>query len=365
MEENIKALFISYLEKNISSKDEEILIKWINKNPDSLKEFSELRQLWNLVNVAGRFNNEEVEKEWNLLLHKINKSNERKPRSNLHIWYWFPRVAAVFLLGAVVSSAVFYSIFNEKSELVYQEISTPKGARSKVTLPDGSTIWLNAGSSVKYNNQFGKKHRKVKLSGEAFFNVASNKSKVFIVDASELSIKAYGTSFNVKSYPEENTVETTLLEGKIGVKRKDLKNGKNDEVILEPNQRVVYYREHKENDASENKINPQKLKTETVRTEQKKLTYMISKGINPQEFVSWKDGKLVIASENLDEIAIMLERKYDVKIQFENEALKKMKFTGTIENETIENVIEAIGISANIDYEIEDRDIRFKEKIKM
>lgn len=364
MEEKIKALFISYLEKSISKADEEILVQWINSNPGSLKEWSELKKLWNLVNIADRFNDQQLEKEWQLLLNKI--ENNRQPQKKLMFWYWLPRVAAVFLLGAVFSLAVSYSVYNKaNSKLVFQEITTPKGAKSKLTLPDGSTVWLNAGSSVKYSNQFGLKQREIFLTGEAFFNVVSNKKKAFVVLASDLRIKAYGTSFNVKSYPDENTVEATLIEGSIGIKRLGLKNKKNDEVILEPNQRVVYYKPASVTDEidnviekEENNINLEPLQGEK---ETQKLTYMISKGIDPQPFTSWKDGTLFINSETLELLAVKLERKYDMKIHFENENLKKLKFTGSLQNETIEQVIEAIGIAAHINYKIDEREIWLSE----
>lgn len=364
MEEKIKALFISYLEKSISKPDEEILVQWIKNNPGSLKEWSELKKLWNLVNVADKFNDKLLEKEWQLLLNKIEKN--RQPQRKLMFWYWLPRVAAVFLLGAFFSLAVSYSVYkNANNKLVYQEITTPKGAKSKLTLPDGSTIWLNAGSTVKYSNQFGLKQREIFLTGEAFFNVVSNKRKAFVVQASDLRIKAYGTSFNVKSYPDENTVEATLIEGSLGVKRLGLKNKKNDEVILEPNQRVVYYKSSPQINEIENVVEKEEnninLDPLQGKSETQKLTYMISKGIDPQPFTSWKDGTLFINSETLELLAVKLERKYDMKIHFENEKLKNLKFTGSLQNETIEQVIEAIGIAAHINYRIDEREIWLSE----
>ena len=105
-------------------------------------------------------------------------------------------------------------------------------------------------------------------------------------------------------------------------------------------------------------------KLESTKQEQK-LTYLISKGITSKYFTSWKDGTLIINSESLSDLAVKLERKYDVKIHFENESLKGLKFTGVLANETVEQIFEAIGIAAHIDYEIEDRSIRIKERNKL
>ena len=364
MEEKIKSLFVSYLEKDISREDEEYLVRWINNNPGSLKELNELRMLWNFASISSRIEHHLAENEWKLFLQKIRKGKSIQLKPQSKIMNWLPRMAAVFILGAVISAAITYSIFNTgNNNVVYQEINTPAGAKSKVNLPDGSTIWLNAGSTLRYSNQFGKKNREIFLTGEAFFEVAKNKSKVFVVQASDLSIKAYGTAFNVKSYPDENTVETTLIEGSIGVKRTGLKSGKADEILLEPNQRVVYYKPSNKKEQIQTEKAELAAKSIKTEPEPKRLTYMISKGIDPIPYTSWKEGTLLISSENLADLAIKLERKYDVTIHFENEALKSLKFTGSLENETVEQVIEAIGIAANIDYEIEDRDIRLKEKL--
>jgi len=363
MEENIKSMFISYLEKNISRQEEDFLIQWIKENPDFLKELNEIRMLWNLSEISGKIDNKHIANEWDLFLHKIEKGKSVQLKTKLGFMYWLPRVAAVFLLGAVISAAITYTIFSfDNSNLVYQEINTPAGSKSKITLPDGSSVWLNAGSSLRYSNQFGKKDREISLVGEAFFEVAKNRSKIFIVQTHDLSIKAYGTTFNVKSYPEENTVEATLIKGSIGVKRTGLNKNSKDEIILEPNQRVVYYKSSKKTEKVQTKeieSSPEKLQP---GSDKKQLTYMISKGIDPVPFTSWKEGTLLISSETLAGLAVKLERKYDVKIQFENEALKQIKFSGSLKNETVEQVIEAIGIAAHIDYEIEEREIKFKEK---
>ncbi len=362
MNQKIKELFIAYLEKSISPENEDLLIQWIKNNPGSLNELNDYRQIWNLSENVGKINANLIREEWNALLLKVKYKKETTGKSVSMFWYWMPRVAAVFLLGAILSFAVAYQVFNSNSnKLVYNEIDTPVGAKSKVTLPDGTVIWLNAGSTLKYSNQFNKKTREVFLTGEAFFDVEHNPSKVFLVRTSELNIKAYGTTFNVKSYTEEGTIETTLIEGSIGVTRTSFENKRTDEVMLEPNQRVVYYR--KSRLVKKENIGDKNIETtpEAVARPQQKLTYLISKGINAGEFTSWKDGTLFISSETLKQLAVKLERKYNVKIHFENENLKKLKFTGSIENETIEQVIEAIGIAANITYNIKDRDVWLKE----
>lgn len=286
-----------------------------------------------------------------------------RTQHKLKVYTWGLRAAAVLLL-ALISSSIFY--MHRKQDLLSQQwhsVTTPLGAKTKITLPDSSTIWLNAGSSLKYSNEFGRKNREVHLSGEAFFDVFHEPALLFQVKTSELTIKSYGTAFNVKSYPEEGTIETTLIEGSIGITRSSIESAKKDEVILEPNQRVVYYRKTKaiETEQADSKM---ELPPSPAISEpgEHKTTYLISKGIDAREFTSWKDGTIFISSETLVDLAVKLERKYNVKIYFESEALKNLRFTGSLENETVEQVIHAIGISAQIDYEIEEREIWFKEQ---
>jgi ferric-dicitrate binding protein FerR (iron transport regulator) len=281
----------------------------------------------------------------------------------LKVYTWGLRAAALLVI-ALVTSSIFY-VRTKQNHLAQHRntITTPFGAKTKVTLPDSTIIWLNAGSSLEYSNGFGSRNREVHLTGEAFFDVFHNPSIQFQVKTSELIIKSYGTAFNVKSYPDEGTIETTLIEGSIGITRTSFQDKKKDEVIMEPNQRVVYYRKTKTmKSAQSGEEAEEKSASSAPEPNQQKTTYLISKGIDTQEFTSWMDGTIFISSETLLELSVKLERKYNVNIHFESEALKSLRFTGSLENETVEQVIHAIGISARIDYEIEDRDIWFKER---
>jgi ferric-dicitrate binding protein FerR (iron transport regulator) len=365
MDSKIETLFLAYLENTITPRDEKLLVSLIKKNPSLAKELYDYRTLWQTSELVSRYDEYYLSEEWLTLLEKVKSKEKATINSKGTFLHWLPRIAAVFLLGALLSFAVSYSIFNTKSRhLTYYEINTPQGAKSTVTLPDGSKVWLNAGSNLKYSNQFGLKERVLELSGEAYFNVATDPDMVFLVKTSELNVKAYGTAFNVKSYPEEGTIEATLIEGSIGVTRTTFANKTTDEVMLKPNQRVVYYKktaEVKEFAADEKKVENE---VNAEAKKEQKLTYLISKGIDPKEFTSWKDGTLFISSETLEALAVKLERKYDVKIHFENKNLKTLKFTGSLENETVEQVIEAISIAAKIDYEIDEREIWLKEQTK-
>jgi ferric-dicitrate binding protein FerR (iron transport regulator) len=293
----------------------------------------------------------------------IEADRHKRAQRKLTAYTWGLRAAAVVLI-ALITGSIFY--IRTKQNLLARQwynITTPLGAKTQITLPDSTIIWLNAGSSLEYSNEFGSKSREVHLSGEAFFDVFQNPSMLFLVKTSELIIKSYGTAFNVKSYPDEGTIETTLIEGSIGITRSSFEDKKKDEVLMEPNQRVVYYRKTKtmKTTESEGEIEDTPASS-TPESNVQKTTYLISKGIDTKEFTSWLEGTIFISSETLLDLSVKLERKYNVSIHFESEELKNLRFTGSLENETVEQVIHAIGIAARIDYEIEDRDIWFKEQ---
>ena len=299
------------------------------------------------------------------VMDRIHADRQRRLKRKLNFYTWGLRAAAL-LVVALISGSIFY--MRSKQELLSRQwhtITTPLGAKTKIVLPDSSGIWLNAGSSIQYSNDFGNKSREIHLSGEAFFDVVKNPDALFLVKTSELTIKSYGTAFNVKSYPDEGTIETTLIEGSIGVTRTTFDDRKKDEVLLEPNQRVVYYRKNNSLEAPQAPSAAAETALPSTQEQgQQKTTYLISKGIDTREYTSWKDGTIFISGETLEKLAVKLERKYDVNIHFESDALKSLRFTGSLENETVEQVIHAIGIAAQIDYEVEDRDIWFKETSK-
>lgn len=358
-----KELFLSYLDGSISEKEEKELLNILQNDQELLKEFRQLSMVWNLEQFNSEMELVNPEAKFNQLLNSLNIKQRDMESKTKSVNKWIIGIAASFLLGALLSFAAAYYFYHPTSEqLVYHEVKSPPGAKSRITLPDGSKIWLNAGSSIRYSNEYGTDSRQVELLGEAYFEVEKDKDRPFIVETSDLDITAYGTAFNVKSYPEENTIETTLVEGSVGVVRRTL-NQNAKEILLQPNQRVVYYRSEQQTVAIEDsQPKPSRVPTKSVPVERKKLRYMVSKGIDTKPFTSWTEGRLVIKSQNLSELAVLLERKYDVSIQFASESLKEFRFSGSLENETIEQVITAIGLAANIEYEINEREILIKEK---
>ena len=266
-------------------------------------------------------------------------------------------VIPIFLLGGILS----YFILGNKptpENITYTEIRAPYGARTEVVLPDGSTVWLNAGSKIKYMNTFNRDNREIRLNGEAYFKVAKNAGLPFDVKTGELSIQAVGTEFNVKSYDDEDIIETTLVEGKIAIKQVQKHKGS---VFLEPHQQAVYMKDNR-NLTVRSMTEVKEAKPEVLKF-RKGIIYVAEK-VDPQPIVAWKDNRLILKGEELSNLVIKLERKYDVSFVFASEKLKAFRFSGTLENETLTQVLDVIKLSAPLEYKLQGKTVLIFENKK-
>lgn len=228
------------------------------------------------------------------------------------------------------------------------EISTRNGSRTRLNLPDGSVVWLNAGSKLVYNKSFDEEVREVTLTGEAYFDVAKNEHRPFIIHAGKMDIRVIGTLFNVKSYPGENTTEASLIRGSIEVTIKDRPSEK---IILKPNEKITV-----SNDSLPDMNGTQGQKNEPIvaishlNYEIKDSTYLET---------SWVENKLIFRNESFKDLAVKLERWYGVTIRFENEAVQQLRFNGSfIRIESVQQAMEALKITGDFRYSINDSTIR-------
>jgi transmembrane sensor len=356
LNEEIKLLIIGYLTESISNDDSNRLKQWLEEDKQHLEYFDKLKAYWFL---AGK----EVEEKkyssdstlWEALKLKMDsesKALQKKTRNKIFISVGIAASWVIlFALGSLFSNRTQKSL-DLKSRTT--EITAPLGAKSIIKLPDGTTVWLNAGSKLTYNQDFDKSERMIQLVGEAYFKVATNKAKPFVVKTSGILVRALGTRFNVKAYPEEKTITTILEEGKIDVQVLNDKK-QNKQIVLTPNQKVVYYK--KSNDF-ENNVAPKSSATNTHRSnvsseapEEKELE--VAQNINTELYTSWKDARWIIEAMPLVTLAPMLERRFNMRIKFDQDDLKNYNFTGTIEKETIEQILAAMKFTAPIDYEIQ------------
>jgi transmembrane sensor len=356
-----------YLEGNATDEEQAWMQHWLAENQENQRQFDELKVQYHWFKKGrqpGDFNKEE---SWNRIKTGYYKAgylsemmNRKQQTRKTLMQILIPAAAAVFvafMLGFYISSRLNSNqVLPDK--FVFSEVFVPLGSRSQITLPDGTKIWLNAGSRLRYPVNFMKKSREVKLEGEAYFDVTKMQDKIFIVKTSDVNIKVYGTLFNVKSYPEENMIQTTLVEGSLAVEPIRDRKGRNP-IFLKPNQSLNFYkplsrvsvREETHKSVNKNEAAPQTIPSKIV---------VIPK-VDPVPITSWKDNKWVIVSEELNDLAIKLERRYNVKITFQEESLKKYKFSGTLKEETFEQVLKIIQISAPILFTVIDNNVLFRE----
>ena len=259
-------------------------------------------------------------------------------------------IAAVFIIAFYLGSLFSMTNKNISSEPViavnYNEIKAPFGSKSEIKLPDGTQVMLNAGSTLKYSSDFNSNNRDLILDGEAYFKVAKNIDLPLIVNAGNINIKATGTEFNVKAYSDEGIIETTLIEGKVEISQK----GDNDEgkmLELTPNQKAIYVKESDRITLGKIKeIEPLAVKPAKVFSDK----LLVSPKVDVDQVTAWTRNKLIIRGENLESLCIKLQRKYNVTFVLGNEEIKKYRFSGVLLDETLEQVLNVIKLTAPIDY---------------
>ncbi len=261
-----------------------------------------------------------------------------------------------FLAFLILTTGAIYFFTQTKganlpSEQAISSIVTKNGNRTKIVLPDGSQVWLNAGSNLDYNNSvFNKDLREVTLNGEAYFDVTKNAEKPFIIHTKKMDVKVIGTAFNVRSYSYEKTAEASLIRGSIEVTLKDRK----DQVItLKPNEKISIATDELKQQVSKPG------KTTAVKNDVKPIPQIIVKELkqNPTNNIiaeiAWTQNKLYFEDENLENIAPMLERWFGKKVVITNVSLKNLRYYGNFENETMEEVLSYLKLSKPFNFKIE------------
>ena len=361
----IEDLLIHYLSEELTEDERSKVILWINEKMENRRYFEELKDIYEAGLLLKNNQIYDPDKSWHRVKAKYYKrKTEHFVRNNWKTsvdWHQRAlRIAAIFIIAFILG--IVTSTYFGKNQVVqdvnFNEVVAPLGSKTSINLADGTKVWLNAGSRLKYPVNFSQNSRDVYLEGEAYFNVAKQKSRKFIVHTSELNIKVLGTEFNVKAYPEEKTIETTLVRGSVTIERnKNNSTETFDPVYLEPNELAKFEKDDMSMEVTSTLTEPDKSK----KTRETKEKLVVMQRIDPVIYTSWKDPRWIIQGEELQSLAKKLERRYDVKITIENETLKRYKFSGTLTDETLEQVLNIIKITAPIKYTIENKDVYFTE----
>lgn len=235
---------------------------------------------------------------------------------------------------------------------IKQNIVAENGSRTRTILPDGSTVWLNAGSYVTYDNDFTGKTREVTLDGEAYFDVVKQPDRPFVVHVAGYDIRVLGTAFNVKSYVTDKTVETTLIRGLVQVSKHGERVQK--PILLHPNQKLIVEKPAAETTATL----PDNEDADKNIPNDYHITQLVTP-IHEDERVetAWVYNRLVFRGESFAELAGKMERWYNVKIMFDDEAVKQLNFTGSFESETVSEAFYALKAAQDFDFGISGKEI--------
>ena len=339
-------LLTKYLNNEADLTEIEQVGRWLSESVKHREEFEKLQKAWILASAGiGMQEWDTIRTKEKFLLKVIqaqtvalNSKGQPEVIKRMFVPNLLKYAAlAIILIG--ISSLLVYKYTGYQLDKTFTEIGVLRGSKTQMTLADGTKLWLNASSKIKYSQNFNNDERDVFLEGEAWFDVAKNSRKPFNVFAGGVVVQAVGTIFNVKAYPDEKIVETTLVEGTVIV---GADNKSSEKIVLKPNEQVLY-----------NKPDIQNSEIEKI---------LVTKGIKAELFTSWISDKLVISSEDLESLTVKLGRKYDVVFHFDDNSLKKLRFTGVLKNETIEQILEVLKISSPVNYRIREREIWLTRK---
>ena|GEM_PF-665345 len=317
-------LIQQFMMGKLSASEEKELLDWIDQSPRHADLFR--REQKRLSSSMAGVHDADADRQWRRLSFSIRKNQDIRKNQLKQTWIRFriPAAAAILIFSLFIYLVQDRKNAGESSLMANTENrSTHNGERTSFLLPDGTKVSLNADSKLLFPKEFSKGLRQVELSGEAFFEVAPDKEAPFIVHTEALDVRVLGTAFNVEAFPDASEVNTTLVHGKV-VLEKEINHKKTRLAEMDPYDRVVFSVENQ-------KVN-------------------IQKQTNLEQYIGWKDGKLVFLNASIEEVAKKLELWYNVSVQIQGENLKKSHFTATFTTETVEQALSLLKISFPFEY---------------
>ena len=332
-EENkhIDELIANYLTEGLDKNALDELKTWIAASAENQQYFIRQREIWFSAVSREAASVYDKDKAFENFRNRVESQKEiqstsRRGFSLSALWRYAAVVAIIIAVGCI---SYWQGEVNVKDTFADISVEAPLGSKTKLYLPDGTLVWLNAGSRMTYSQGFGVDNRKVELEGEGYFEVKRNEKIPFCVKTKDLQLQVLGTKFNFRDYPEDHEVVVSLLEGKVGLNNL-LREEK--EAVLSPDERAVL-----------NKANG----------------LLTVESVTASNASQWTDGYLFFDEELLPDIAKELERSYNVKIHIANDSLKTFRFYGNFvrREQNIQEVLEALASTEKMQYKIEERNI--------
>ena len=339
MNEDIKTTLVKYITGQADETESAEIKQWIKSSPENEELYFQLYEAWHQSLEAN--NSIDVDAAYSSFADNV---INRKP---LVRRLSFGLRAAAAVIAVPVCLMALYKVLHTQPKEVLKVVHVPKGAPKKLIMPDGTIVWLNAGSELKYSEAFGKDNRTVYLTGEAYFDIAkSNKNIPFLVKTDKFTIRDVGTVFNVKAYPNEKTTETSLLRGRVEITF-DKRPG--EKWILKPNEKLIL-----NND-------PEKLEKTSIDKKSEPVYVMgnITRTLDSTILeTSWVENKLIFQDESFADIAKKMERWYGVNIVFKDQTVADYHLYGSFTTETINEALDALKTTGSkFTYKIEGQNV--------
>ncbi|MDR1156494.1 MAG: DUF4974 domain-containing protein [Bacteroidales bacterium] len=334
MEDLKESLILHYLQGDISEDGMRALNIWLNEQPENRQLLFRMKDLYDMRKGGLRPDDREIEQSWHRLAGKMKSSGNQEPVRNQKWQAGLYRYAAVAVIFVCLTLGV-RMLFQKDRPVTYSELDVESGPRmSRLSLPDGSRVVLNASTRFRFPDKFDGDIREVFLDGEAFFDVAHNARQPFVVHTDQQRITVLGTSFNVMDYSADDYAITTVISGSVKVQPADNGGRPVGEYVLKPNQQAHF-------DKPSSEITLTGVKIDLSRT--------------------WVNKVYHFRDEPLLKIAQRLEKIYGVKIAIATDSLKEVRYTGTfLTSQEIDEVLKIINFDKQFSYQIDGGNITVK-----
>lgn len=324
-------LILKYLQNDLSKAEALELKAWLEKDQLNRKVFENIVGEWKLSGEDIETSKAAVKKNLMSKNRRLEEANQKVPG----VWDYVVRIAAVLLIGMSVTFIAYFALdtFNDNTVSSYGillEKESARGQKLTFDLPDGSIVKLNSGSKLSYPESFSADSREVRLTGEAFFDVARDEERPFRILSDEVKVEVLGTSFNVRSFPGDNQVTVAVKTGKVRVSSKLA----TENLVLTPKEMATYK-------PSENQFSKEQI-------------------VDDELVFGWVDQTMVLNDLELSEVLKVVSRWYGVEFKVEKEIDTKKRFTAKYKNPSLKAVMESLSYVYEFKYEINERIITIK-----
>lgn len=318
-------MILRQLNGEANKKEKEAFSQWLLAKAENLDLYAGIKKLWEMpMNRQLNFDTTKAETRINQIIHKKEKK--------IRFWEHGQKIAAFLILLITIGTFVYHRsgekpITGKETAISNQITKTSgPGEQLRVTLPDGSIVLLNAGSSIQFPEKFEEKSRQVTLSGEAFFKVAKDAEHPFIVESNRITTTVLGTSFNIKAFKQGN-VTVTVATGKVKVESRS--DDQAAELLLLPNEQATYDKHEKQFRKAE---------------------------VFAQNYFAWTEGTIRFNDDSLEEVVKVLERWYNVRIKLSGSTGRKIRVSGSYKDKKLYIILDGLSFMYNLHYRYEKDD---------